>query len=142
MSRLVLARWRNLGGWGGGASLACAVHCALMPLLVPLLPWLGAGWLADERSEIALLTASLVLSGFGIGRGWSSHRRPAALGLFVASAGMLGFARLGVGMNFAEILTLAGTFSLLAANLVNHRLLCHCERCAADVPSPRSTDEA
>ena len=43
---------------GATASLACAVHCALMPLVVTLLPLVGLGFLADERTEWALLGLS------------------------------------------------------------------------------------
>jgi hypothetical protein len=46
---------------GTAAALACAVHCALMPLALTLLPLAGLGFLADEAVEWALVGLSAVL---------------------------------------------------------------------------------
>jgi len=37
--------------FGATASLLCAVHCALLPLVIAVLPALGLGFLADHRFE-------------------------------------------------------------------------------------------
>lgn len=37
--------------FGATASFLCAVHCALLPLVIAVLPALGLGFLADHRFE-------------------------------------------------------------------------------------------
>lgn len=64
------------------ASLACAVHCAAMPLVLGYLPMLGLDWLADESFHrvMALVCFALAVSAFV--PGWRRHRSfvPAAIG--------------------------------------------------------------
>ena len=79
---------------GGTASLGCAIHCALMPAIVPFLPLLGMAWLADERVEWGLLGTTAAIATVAIGRGCLHHRRrlPAAIvltGLALVLAGRL-----------------------------------------------------
>ncbi|RYZ64181.1 MAG: MerC domain-containing protein [Proteobacteria bacterium] len=59
---------------GATASFLCAIHCALMPLIVTLLPLFGLSFLASEPVEWALL---LLSAGFGtasICLGFKEHR--------------------------------------------------------------------
>jgi hypothetical protein len=68
---------------GATGSLLCAIHCALLPLLIALLPSLGiAGWLGDGFELGFVLFASL----FGLAvLAWSyrRHRTLRALALLV-----------------------------------------------------------
>ena len=69
----------NLDKAGATASLACAVHCALMPLVITLLPLVGLGFLADERMEWALLGLSALLGSSSLALGYREHRKRQAL---------------------------------------------------------------
>jgi hypothetical protein len=56
------------------ASFLCAIHCAIMPLVITLLPLLGLSFLASEPVEWALL---LLSAGFGTASvclGFKEHR--------------------------------------------------------------------
>lgn len=56
--------------FGATASFLCAVHCALLPLVIAVLPMLGLGFLADHRFErffvafAAVLALSTLIIGF------------------------------------------------------------------------------
>lgn len=55
------------------ASIACAIHCAAMPLVIGYLPMLGLSWLADESFHrvMAVVCFALALSAFL--PGWKRH---------------------------------------------------------------------
>lgn len=56
------------------ASIACAIHCAAMPLVIGYLPMLGLSWLADPAFHrvMAMVCFALALSAFL--PGWRRHR--------------------------------------------------------------------
>ena len=114
---------------GATGALVCAVHCALLPLLIAALPSIGvAAWLGDGFEVGFVLFASL----FGLAvLMWSyrRHRTLRALGLLLP-----GLAVLWVGILYAPLhhsllqhavaMTFGGTLVGLAhiANLrLNHR---------------------
>ncbi len=117
---------------GATASLACAVHCALMPLVVALLPLVGLGFLADERTEWALLALSAVLASSSLGLGYRQHRRRQAL--LVLS---LGLTALVTGRILEErhfemvgvVGVVLGGCTVAAAHFINRRLCQTCRLC-------------
>lgn len=58
------------------ASFLCALHCALLPLVITLLPLLGLGFLASEPVEWLLLLVSACLGVLSICFGFREHRSP------------------------------------------------------------------
>ncbi|WP_449446240.1 MerC domain-containing protein [Thermomonas brevis] len=83
---------------GATGSLLCAIHCALLPILIALLPSLGlATWLGDGFEVGFVLFATL----FGLAvLAWSyrRHRAMRALGLLLP-----GLAVLWIGILYAPL---------------------------------------
>lgn len=83
---------------GATGSLLCAIHCALLPILIALLPSLGlASWLGDGFEVGFVLFATL----FGLAvLAWSyrRHRAMRALGLLLP-----GLAVLWIGILYAPL---------------------------------------
>ena len=111
---------------GATGSLLCAIHCALLPLLIALLPSLGiAVWLGDDFERGFVLFATL-LGTFTLVWGYRRHRVVRALGLLIA-----GLAALWAGILYAPLhhavvahavaMTLGGSLVGLA-HLANLRL--------------------
>ena len=74
---------RSLDRLGATGSLLCAIHCALLPLVIALLPSLGiATWLGDgfERGFVVFAT---LLGLFTLIWGYRRHRAVRALGLLL-----------------------------------------------------------
>ncbi|MBC8104942.1 MAG: MerC domain-containing protein [Cytophagales bacterium] len=118
------------------ASLVCAVHCAVMPLAITLLPLVGLGFLAHEATEWILVGLSLLLGGGSLWVGFRGHRRRRAL-LFL----VIGFALLAAG-RVAEArenewigmpLVILGALAVAGAHFVNRRL---CLACKVGRPHP------
>lgn len=111
---------------GATGSLVCAIHCALLPLLIALLPSLGvAAWLGDGFEQGFVVFASLLGLSTLV---WSyrRHRAVRALGLLLP-----GLAALWIGVLYAPlhhsvvphavVMTFGGTMVGLA-HLANLRL--------------------
>lgn len=113
---------------GATGSLLCAIHCALLPLLIALLPSLGIGlWLGDGFEAGFVAFASL----FGLAvLVWSyrRHRAVRALGLLLPGLAALWIAVLYPPLHHSMVphavaMTFGGTLVGLAhvANLrLNH----------------------
>lgn len=121
---------------GATGSLLCAVHCAVLPLLIALLPSLGiAAWLGEdfERGFVLFATA---LGLFSLIWGYRRHRGVRALRLLIP-----GLALLWVGVVYPPLhhavvahaitMTLGGTLVGLAhvANLRLHTAHVHHAGC-------------
>lgn len=114
--------------FGAVGSLICAIHCAVLPLLIAALPSLGvAAWLGDGFERGFVLFATL-LGLFSVIWGYRRHGAIRALGLL-----LLGLAALWSGVMYAPLhhalvphaiaMTFGGTLVGLAhiANLrLNH----------------------
>ena len=72
-SKLGLNSWTD---WMGvGASVACAIHCALMPFVGMFLPMLGLSFLMDESFHIVMVFVCSALAIAAFIPGFRRHRR-------------------------------------------------------------------
>lgn len=116
------------------ASLACLIHCLLLPLLVPLLPLL-AGVADSESTHQSLLVFLTVCALFAFVPGYRTHRALSvvacgALGVLLLTAGVLAH-ELPVLHGLDTPLTSVGGLVLIATHLINLRLCRRCPVCAA-----------
>lgn len=61
--------------FGASASMLCAVHCALLPLVIAVLPALGLGFLADHRFEHVFIAFASMLALTALIVGFRRHQR-------------------------------------------------------------------
>jgi hypothetical protein len=106
---------------GAGLSLACAVHCATLPLLVTFLPLMGISFLESHEFELGLLGLSIVLALYVLGRDYQYlHKKNTAILLAIS-----GFSVIVLGHYLPEVeslLAVIGGLVLFGAYLVNWRL--------------------
>lgn len=75
---------RLLDRLGTAGSLLCALHCALLPLLIAVLPPLGlAAWLGSDDVEVAFVIFATLLGAFSLVWGYRQHGEVRALGLLL-----------------------------------------------------------
>ncbi|HJP99833.1 MAG TPA: MerC domain-containing protein [Rhodanobacteraceae bacterium] len=68
---------------GATASMLCAVHCALLPFVLALLPLIGLEFLAGHTFERIFVGCAAALACASILTAYRRHRRPHALFLMV-----------------------------------------------------------
>lgn len=119
------SRWWSLADRiGATASFLCAIHCAALPFVLALLPFLGLGFLASHGFERGFVMFASALALFSLVSGFRHHRRPLALLLALP-----GLALLILGVTFAEnysivlhsTMVTCGGLLVAAAHFVNLR---------------------
>jgi len=121
--RARLARFADR--FGASASFLCAVHCALLPLVIAVLPALGLGFLADHRYERAFIAFASLLALSTLLAGRRRHQRWHAFGFLLPGIALLAA---GISVDFdhssmlhAMLVGLGGTL-VAAAHMTNLRL--------------------
>lgn len=118
----------SLDTLGIGASLACAVHCALLPLLITILPLLGSHILENEKLEYGLLSFSFLIGCWSLGRGYfRHHRRIVPLLIFAAGFALLLGGHFGMAGGYWEpVVIFIGAAGITGAHILNIR---RCKAC-------------
>jgi hypothetical protein len=118
---------------GFSASTLCAIHCALLPLVLSFLPLLGMGFLGTQKFEWIMLLSSIAFAMSSFLRGYYKHHKhdePISLMLIAFIFFMLGYPRVSpVLLN--EISLPIGGFIMAYAHYRNWKLCKekNCEKC-------------
>lgn len=98
---------------GIGASLACAIHCVLLPIIFTTLPFFGIEILENPYLEAITLLVSMLAGGWAIWRGYSRlHHKLSLLVCFLAGLFLL------IAGNFCSSLLLETGFKITGAALI------------------------
>lgn len=73
-TKKLMLSWRDFAGIT--ASLACAIHCAAMPLVIAYLPAMGLTWMVGEGFHQAMAVLCIMIALAAFVPGWRKHRRP------------------------------------------------------------------
>lgn len=95
-------RLERIGFW---LSLACAVHCLAMPVVITLLPFVGSTILADHETELYIMGGSWLLAGVLLYVDFRKHQTWLPLLLLAGS----------VGVKLLEVLVLGEDFEAIAS---------------------------
>lgn len=107
---------------GMTASTFCAIHCAVVPFIISVLPLWGLGFLAEEWMEISMIVLSLAIGSWSLGISWMKHRKITALLIFIC-----GFFFIAIGHLFGHgstehLLLPAGGLTIALAHFINWKL--------------------
>lgn len=109
--------WDKLGAT---LSLACALHCALQPLLLLVLPFVGLGFLMNERLETVFLVFSVLLATYSLVSGWRHHGQKRAFPVLMVGVLCIVASRLWEA--YEPALAITGALGIVVAHLYNMRL--------------------
>lgn len=116
---------RRADRFGFAASVVCAIHCALLPLVLGLLPALGlqlGGWVDFDQAFVVFAT---LLGATTLTLGYRRHRAFRAWALLLPGLGLVWAASFTAlhrhGLAHTAMMV-AGGVLLAAAHLVNLRL--------------------
>jgi len=100
---------------GATASFLCAVHCALLPLVIAALPAIGLGFLANHRFERGFIAFASVLALTTLVVGFRRHRRFRAFWFLVPGILLLAA---GITVDFEQSATVHAILVSLGGTLV------------------------
>lgn len=117
---------------GIAATSLCALHCILLPILLPVLPLIGLSFLADHTWEHIFLLMTAVLGTFALFSGFKRYHRR----LYPFYLLYLGVAIYWIKHDFSAQLEpffiFAGASLIIAAHFVNLKLCNSCKECTDD----------
>jgi len=117
---------------GMSASVACAIHCALMPLAVTLIPVSGIKLIAGEYAEWTFVGISIAIGLTSLLICYTrQHKRASALLLFVTGLLLILIARtvLAESEPLEIAIVVIGSLTIAASHLLNRRLCRNCSVC-------------
>ena len=126
----------NWGALGVGASLACAIHCAILPLFMSSLPLFGVNIVHNLAVEILLLLAAFIIGFITLWHGYKKHHhRVTSLVLFCTGMVLFAINQFVESSVSTFLLVIPAVVLIIAAHLLNHRYCtiakhCHKEDCA------------
>lgn len=105
---------------GIGASMACAIHCALLPLLITSLPLFGMDIINNEAFEIGMIMLAFTIGSYSLYHGHKKHHHNwLPMVLFI-----IGFVFLVMKeffIQYAAWLLIPAVIFIIAAHLLNYR---------------------
>ncbi len=104
---------------GASLSVACALHCALQPLLLLALPFLGLSFLLNEQAETIFLICSALLASFSLVQGHQHHGRSTAFPVLALSLALIIASRLPGLSHMEMILAVTGALGIASAHGIN-----------------------
>lgn len=114
---------------GMTATSLCALHCLLLPILLPALPLLGLSFLADHTWEHVFLIFTAILGSVALFSGFKRYHRK----LYPFYLLFIGIGIYWVKHDFSEALEIyfiiVGASLIVAAHFVNLRLCNSCKAC-------------
>jgi MerC mercury resistance protein len=130
MEQCVSSPIRVLDRLGMSASLACAVHCAVLPLLLAALPAIGLAWLDSAWVDWTMVALAAVIALRAHRGGFKLHR--SCLPSAVAVAGLLAIVTticLLKGSASHHYVQASGAVVVASSHFLNRHLCPNCKAC-------------
>lgn len=89
----------NWDALGAGTSIACAIHCAILPLFMASLPIFGANIIHNMAFEVGMIVLAFIIGSIALYHGYKKHHHR-FLPLFIF---IIGFAFLVVKQFFETL---------------------------------------
>ena len=114
----------SLDAIGIGASFICAIHCALLPLLLIVLPLTGLEFLHSNVLDFTLLGTSFLIGCFALLRGYRKyHHKKNAILLFALGFPILAISHFYFKNRTAIILIVIAASLIITAHLINWKAM-------------------
>jgi hypothetical protein len=110
----------NWDALGIGASLACAIHCALLPLFLTSLPLFGINIINNETFEAVMIILAFGIGSYALYHGYRKHHHSLLPSILFLS----GFAFLVLKefvIHYETWLMIPAVVLIIAAHLINYR---------------------
>lgn len=111
----------NFDALGIGISIACAIHCAVLPLLVTALPVFGANIVDHAGFEYLMIGAAALVGMISLWHGYRKHHRQPWPSLMFMS-GILLLVSKNLYSSSELFLLIPAVLLIISAHWINYRL--------------------
>lgn len=124
----------NWDGLGITASVACAIHCAVLPLLFTSMPLLGVDIIHNKGFEYGMIALAFVIGAYALRHGYRKHHH-SAVPVALLAAGFLFLILKEILPNHQTWMVIPALVFIVSAHYYNYRLCqkarhCHADDCA------------
>ena len=119
----------NWDGLGIFTSVACAIHCAILPLLVASLPLFGVNIIHNNIFEWSMISIAFAVGAYALYHGYLKHHR-SYLPMAVFSTGIIFLIAKQIFHSWEIILLIPAVIFIISAHFINYRL-CQKSKCAS-----------
>jgi hypothetical protein len=119
----------NWDALGIGTSILCAIHCALLPVLLGSFPVFGVNIIHNLAFEWGMIAIAFVVGSYSLFHGYIKHHRNLVPVLIFT----IGFVFLLLKQFFTEyetVLLIIAVCFIISAHYYNYRL-CHRSKCSS-----------
>lgn len=119
--------WDKLGM---SASFICALHCALAPLILPVMALWGLGFIWGEAVEIGMLLFALAVGVFSLTKSYRQvHRKFYPFYFLVGGIGLIFISHSSLPHVLEPFVLPIGALLIVFAHWLNYRLCKNCPVC-------------
>jgi hypothetical protein len=118
----------RLGIW---ASSLCALHCLLLPVLIPLLPFVGASFFAQSWFERSILSISMLVGFWALFSGFYRYHRQIYPLYSLALGGIIYWNKDIFGSSYEPFTIAIGALLIVGAHVMNLKLCQSCNDCGS-----------
>ena len=111
----------SLDALGITASLACAIHCAVLPLFVASLPLFGINIIENHAFEFGMIALAFVIGIYALWHGYRRHHH-SVLPMILFSIGIGSLILKQVFHDYHHILLIPGVLFIVGGHYFNYRL--------------------
>lgn len=105
---------------GIGASLACAIHCALLPLFLSSLPLFGVNIIHNIYFETGMIVLAFLIGSYSLYHGYKKHHH-SLLPLLIFSAGFFFLVIKQFFIHVETWLLIPAVLLIVSAHLLNYK---------------------
>lgn len=110
----------NWDALGIGASLACAIHCALLPLFLTSLPLFGINIINNESFEAVMIIIAFCIGTYALYHGYRKHHHSyLPFTLFIVGFAFLVLKEFFIG--YETWLLIPAVSLIIIAHVINYR---------------------
>lgn len=119
----------NWDAMGIATSVACAIHCALLPVLMSTLPVFGINIIHNAFFEWGMIVLAFIVGSYSLFHGYVKHHR-SVVPVLIFSAGFIFLVLKQFFTEFEYLFLAIAVILIISAHYYNYRL-CHKSKCAS-----------
>jgi tetrahydromethanopterin S-methyltransferase subunit C len=119
----------NWDALGIGTSILCAIHCALLPVLVTSLPVFGINIVHNLAFEWGMIALAFVVGAYSLFHGYIKHHR-SFKPVLIFSVGFIFLILKQFSASLEIIFLIVAVMCIICAHYYNY-LLCHKSKCSS-----------
>ena len=116
----------RVGIW---TSSLCALHCLLLPILIPLLPFVSASFFAQDWFERTILSLSMIIGFWALLSGFYRYHRQLYPLYSLLLGGLIYWNKDMFGEAYEPFTIGVGAILIVMAHVVNIKLCKSCQEC-------------